>query len=109
MDDDAVTKLKFAILRDCHASVARLVIKEVVFAEGIGSAESVPARMPVGRVLGILRMIENGHSSLLALQRGGIVHPLCTLAPNLLGGHETIGVQKRSSPILSELIRKAQA
>src|SRR5262245_3290836 len=84
MNHDAIVKAEIAACRDRDAAVQRFIVTKIVLAERIGGIQPIAARVPISRMLRILRVVEDGDPEFLPLDARRIVHPTRTLAPDLL-------------------------
>src|ERR1043166_5634811 len=80
----AITKAQGLSGLERYAAVAALVVVKVVLPENVRSMKTIAARVPVGGVLRVAGVIENGDAKLFAIQRPTVIHPTCALAPHVL-------------------------
>ena len=85
MDDQAVAEDGLVAAGDGQALVDVLVALKIVHPKGIGGKQPVAAHVPVGRVAGVVAVIDDGVPPLRAIgYRPGIIHPSRLLAPSNL-------------------------
>ena len=89
-------------------SVLRFIVEEIMLAECVRCEQTVVASVPIGRVLRVLRMIEDCYSELLSIERSRVIHPRRWLPPHVLHFLGAFGVGHRAgTAFLRQFVRQA--
>src|ERR1035437_5675213 len=71
---------------------------ERIPAKRIEREQAVIARVPIGGMARALRVVEDGDAEPLAVQFGGVIHPVGALAPNLHHAHTPVRIHDLAAP-----------